>query len=154
MRETRIRFAQPADWEQLARMRGALWPESSTEEHAKELELILPGKFPGVMPLVILVAEEDDGTLAGFLEAGLRSYADGCDASHAVGYVEGWYVAEQSRQRGIGAALLRGAEDWARSQGCVEMASDTQIDNVVSQRVHEALGFEVAERSVLYRKTL
>jgi hypothetical protein len=34
------------------------------------------------------------------------------------------------------------------------MASDTTIDNLVSQRVHEALGFEVAERSVLYRKTL
>ena len=104
--------------------------------------------------MVILVAEESDGKLTGFLEAGLRSYADGCDASHAVGYVEGWYVAEQRRQRGIGAALLRGAEDWARGQGCVEMASDSTIDNAVSQQVHEALGFEVAERSVLYRKTL
>jgi aminoglycoside 6'-N-acetyltransferase I len=135
-------------------MRAVLWPESSVVEHAEELELILCGKFPGVMPMVILVAEEADGKLAGFLEAGLRSYADGCEASHAVGYVEGWYVAEQSRRRGIGAALLRGAEDWARGQGCVEMASDTQIENVTSQRVHEALGFEVAERSVLYRKTL
>jgi hypothetical protein len=34
------------------------------------------------------------------------------------------------------------------------MASDTQFDNVVSQRAHEALGFEMAERSVLYRKRL
>jgi len=50
--------------------------------------------------------------------------------------------------------LLRAAEDWARSQGCIEMASDTAIDNQVSQRAHEALGFEVAERSVLYPKTL
>jgi hypothetical protein len=36
----------------------------------------------------------------------------------------------------------------------VQTASDTTIDKVVSQRVHEALGFEVAERSVLYRKAL
>jgi aminoglycoside 6'-N-acetyltransferase I len=106
------------------------------------------------MPLVVLVAEAKDGGLAGFLEVGLRSYADGCEASHPVGYVEGWYVVENWRRQGIGAELLRAAEDWARNQGCIEMASDTAIDNAVSQRAHEALGFEVAERSVLYRKTL
>ena len=154
MTDTQVRFGRPADRDQLARLRAALWPESSKEEHAQELELILEGKFLGVMPVVILVAQAGDGTLAGFLEAGLRLYADGCEASHPVGYVEGWYVAENWRRQGIGTELLRAAEDWARSQGCIEMASDTAIDNHVSQRAHEALGFEVAERSVLYRKTL
>src|SRR5437879_5955855 len=101
-----------------------LWPESSAGEHGQELRLILGGQFPGVMPRVILVAQASDGTLAGFLEAGLRSYADGCEARYPVGYVEGWYVAE-NWQRGIGTELLRAAEDWARSQGCIEMASDT-----------------------------
>src|ERR1700674_1372084 len=150
----RVRFAQPPDREQLARLRAALWPEPFVEEQAGELEIILSRKFAGGMPMVILVAEADDGTLAGFLEAGLRSYADGCDEAHPVGYVEGWYVAENRRQCGIGAALLRAAENWARGQGCIEMASDTAIDNLLSQRAHEALGFEVAERSVLYRKAL
>jgi aminoglycoside 6'-N-acetyltransferase I len=154
MRNALIRNAQPFDLEQLARLRAALWPESSVEEHAEELELVLGGKFPGVMPLVILVAEAGDGTLAGFLEAGLRSYADGCDASHPVGYVEGWYVAEKWRRQGTGTELLRAAEDWARTQGCFEMASDAAIENPVSQRAHEALGFEIVERSVLYRKAL
>jgi aminoglycoside 6'-N-acetyltransferase I len=154
MTPTRVRLAQQADWDELSRMRAALWPESSAEEHAEELQLILSGKFPGTMPFVILVAEANDGTLSGFLEAGLRSYADRCDAAHAVGYVEGWYVREEWRRQGIGTQLLHAAEDWARSQGCKEMASDTRIDNVVSQRAHEALGFEITERSVLYRKTL
>lgn len=154
MKEIRVRLAQPGDREQLAPMRAALWPESSAEEHGQELGLILSGKFPIVMPLVILVAQASDGTLAGFLEAGLRSYADGCDASHAVGYVEGWYVAEEWRKQGIGAELLRAAEDWARSHGCREMASDAVIDNLESQRAHEALGFKMVERSVLYRKAL
>jgi len=36
----------------------------------------------------------------------------------------------------------------------MEMASDTWIDRVTSQRVHEALGFEVVDRSVHYRKSL
>jgi aminoglycoside 6'-N-acetyltransferase I len=106
------------------------------------------------MPLEILVAETGDGTLAGFLEVGLRSCADGCNESRAVGYVEGWYVGESWHRRGIGAELLRAAERWARGQACLEMASDTAVDNLLSQRAHEALGFEVAERSVLYRKTL
>jgi aminoglycoside 6'-N-acetyltransferase I len=154
MRTTRVRLAQQADLDELSRLRAALWPESSAEEHAEELQVILSGKFPGIMPLVIFVAEASDGALAGFLEAGLRSYADGCDAAHAVGYVEGWYVRGEWRRQGIGAELLRVAEDWARGQGCKEMASDTRIDNVASQGAHEALGFEIAERSVLYRKTL
>ncbi|MBZ5612719.1 MAG: GNAT family N-acetyltransferase [Acidobacteriia bacterium] len=41
-----------------------------------------------------------------------------------VGYIEGWYVAESHRHKGIGRKLLVVAEDWARSQGYVEMASE------------------------------
>jgi aminoglycoside 6'-N-acetyltransferase I len=71
-----------------------------------------------------------------------------------VGYIEGWYLAENHRHRGIGRKLLVVAEDWARRQGCVEMASDTWVDNEVSQLVHAALGYEVVDRCVHYRKTL
>jgi hypothetical protein len=38
--------------------------------------------------------------------------------------------------------------------GAREMASDTQIDNALSQQVHEALGFQVVDRCVHYRKPL
>ena len=41
-----------------------------------------------------------------------------------------------------------------RPPGCVEIASDTWIDNEVSQRAHEASGYEVVDRCVHYRKTL
>ncbi len=92
--------------------------------------------------------------LIGFLEAGLRSHADGCDPAHPVGFVEGWLVKEEMRGQGIGQRLLEAAEDWARAQGCTEMASDTWIDNELSQRVHEALGFQVVDRCVHYRKAL
>ena len=150
----RVRLAQPSDRAALARLREALWPESSAEEHACELASILAGNAPGLLPLVILVAEASDGSLAGFLELGLRSHAEGCDPSHAVGYVEGWYVAGDHRQRGIGKKLLAAAEDWARRQGWPEIASDAVIDNEVSQRVHERLGFSVVERSVHFCKAL
>jgi len=133
-----------------------LWPESSGEEHAQELRLILGDKAALVltMPLIIFVAEANDGTLVGFLEVDLRSHADGCNPSRPVGYIEGWYVTEDHRQCGIGRKLLKKAEDWARSHRCVEMASDALIDNELSQRAHEALGYEVVDRCVHYRKRL
>jgi aminoglycoside 6'-N-acetyltransferase I len=135
-------------------MREALWPKTPAGEHARELTNILEGKPVTTLPLIILVAEASDRGLAGFLEVDLRSHADGCNPSRPVGYIEGWYVAENHRQRGIGRRLLAAAEAWARSQGCVEMASDTWVDNDVSQCVHEALGYEVVDRCVHYRKTL
>ena len=149
-----IRLAQESDHKRLAQMFAALWPKTSVEEHAREIALILAGTPVATMPLVILVAETSDRQLAGFVEADLRSHADGCNPLRPVGYIEGWYVAEHQRHRGIGKKLLSAAEDWARTQGCVEIASDTWIDNEVSQSAHEALGYEVVDRCVHYRKTL
>jgi len=152
--QVRIRQAQPADCDRLAQLRQALWPETSAAEHARELEPILAGNTPSAMPLINFVAEAADGALAGFAEVDLRSHADGCDPARPAGYLEGWYVAQDYRGHGIGRRLLGAAEDWARSHGCLEMASDTWIDNEVSQRCHEALGFEIVDRCVHYRKKL
>lgn len=100
------------------------------------------------------MAVADDGAVCGFAEVSIRSRADGCDPKCNVGYLEGWYVTSDVRRRGVGAQLVRAAEEWARGQGCREFASDTWHDNEVSQRAHEALGFEVVDRCVHYRKAL
>ena len=149
-----IREATPADRDQLALLREALWPDTMVAEHACELEAILAGETPGSMPLVNFVAEAGDGRLLGFAEVDLRSHADGCNPARPVGYLEGWYVVQEARRSGIGRRLLSVAEDWARSHGCIEMASDTWIDNELSQSCHEALGFQIVDRCVHYRKTL
>jgi aminoglycoside 6'-N-acetyltransferase I len=154
MEPIQIRLAEPRDCEPLSRMRHSLWPEASADDHARELASLLSGERKGTMPSAIFVAETAGGLLVGFLEAGLRSHADGCDPATPVGFVEGWFVSESYRRHGAGARLLTAAEDWARSRGCVEMASDTWIDHTLSQRVHEALGFEVVDRCVHYRKAL
>jgi aminoglycoside 6'-N-acetyltransferase I len=149
-----VRLARPDDRDALSLLFAALWPEESAEEHAREVTSLLAGKSPSVMPLLIWVAEAADNTIVGFIEAGLRSCADGCDLARPVGYVEGWYVAENYRRAGIGSALLRAAEDWAREQGCTEMASDALLENVLSQDVHLAAGFTEVDRAVKYRKAL
>lgn len=149
-----IRCAAPADLDPLADLCFALWPESPREDHRRELAEILAGRNGSTLPLTYFVAEAQDGTLAGFLQAGLRSHADCCDVSQPVGYIEGWYVQETWRRRGVGRLLVAAAEDWARAQGCREMASDSLIENALSQQAHSGLGYEVVGRSVLYRKRL
>ncbi len=150
----RIRPALPSDLEPLADLCHALWPESPREELRQELAATLAGSNPSTLPLLHFVAETPDHRLIGFLEAGLRSHADGCDTSHPVGYIEGWYVDEAYRRQGVGRQLLTAAEDWARTHGCREMASDAYIENTLSHRAHQALGYVPVSRSVLYRKPL
>jgi aminoglycoside 6'-N-acetyltransferase I len=154
--DVQIRPARLSDIDEVAALCAALWPCASAKEHAEELRLLLGGQadFVLTMPITILVAEASDGRLVGFLEVDLRSHADGCKPSQPVGYIEGWYVAEDHRHRGVGRKLLAKAEEWARNHKCVEMASDALIDNELSQRAHEALGYEVVDRCVHYRKTL
>jgi aminoglycoside 6'-N-acetyltransferase I len=150
----KVRQAEIADQYELAKMRELLWPESSMEDHRREVEAVLRSRKYGTLPMAILVSQGEAGTLTGFIEVGLRSHADGCDPAQPVGFVEGWFVHEAFRKHGIGSALMRSAEDWARTQGCLEMASDTWLDDERSQRTHQALGFEVVDRCVHFRKPL
>jgi len=105
------------------------------------------------LPLVVFIAEIGR-EIVGFVEVGLRSHAGGCDGRHAVGYIEGWFVRPEWRRRGIGRALLTWAEAWSRGQGAIEIASDTWIDHAFSIEAHRALGYEVAERAIHFRKPL
>ena len=92
--------------------------------------------------------------VVGFIEVGLRSHADGCDPKQPVGFIEGWFVEPSHRGRGIGRALMRAAEDWALEHGCIELGSDTWIDREGSIEAHRALGFEIVDRCVNFRKRI
>jgi aminoglycoside 6'-N-acetyltransferase I len=143
-----IRKTTPADFEEWLRMRLALWPDDTAAAHRAEMQVI------AVDPAnANFMAVKPDGALCGFLEAGIRKYAEGCDTS-PVGYIEGWYVDEDQRLTGVGAALVRAAEDWARQIGCTEIASDCLLDNDISLRAHTALGYAEVERLIHFRKSL
>ena len=143
-----IRRATYEDKPEWLRMRFGLWPEADFEILRAEQDKIL-----GDLMTPVFVLERPDGKLGGFIETGTRKYADGCETS-PVGYIEGWFVDEDLRGQGIGVALVRTAEDWARSQGLKEMASDTWLENEVSIKAHLAMGYEEVERLIHFAKTL
>jgi aminoglycoside 6'-N-acetyltransferase I len=149
-----VRRARREDRTGLAGLRALLWPDGSVEEHLAEIDDWFATGMNGSLPSANFVSESDEGTLAGFVQAGLRSHADGCDPARPVGFIEGWFVREEYRGQGIGAELMRAAEEWSRGQRCREMASDALIDNSESLSAHEAMGFEVVDRCVHFRKSL
>jgi aminoglycoside 6'-N-acetyltransferase I len=144
-----IRKATEQDWEDWLRLRLLLWPDSVDDDESELREFIVKN---GEKSLV-LVAETSDHRVVGFVEAGIRDYADGCE-SRGVGYIEGWLVEEAWRRKGIGGKLVRGAEQWARGRGCTEMASDCLLDNDVSLAAHLRLGFREVERVIQFQKRL
>jgi aminoglycoside 6'-N-acetyltransferase I len=95
-------------------------------------------------------AEAPDESLVGFIELFERNLAEGC-ATSPVCYIEGLWVAEGWRRKGVARELVDAGRAWARQRGRTEMASDVQLPNLRSQAVHERLGFEETERLVTYR---
>jgi Sortase and related acyltransferases len=145
----RVRPVEEKDFLEWLNLRRLLWDEAADEEHREEMIDI----FSHPETQLVLVAEQDNGRLIGFLEASIRPFVEDCVTDH-VGYLEGWYVEEEFRRRGVGAELVRAAERWARSRGCTEMASDSEIGNEVGAMAHQELGYTETSRLVHWRKDL
>lgn len=140
-----------ADRSQLAQLTDLaikLWPE---HEH-RELEKDLAGIYARDDAAFFLAYWEE--TPIGFAQCQLRrDYVEGTESS-PVGYLEGIYVSESFRKRGIAKRLLEAAEAWAREKGCSEFASDCELDNSESLRFHLNVGFEEANRIICFTKKL
>jgi aminoglycoside 6'-N-acetyltransferase I len=144
-----VRPVRESDLNEWFRLRKLLWDENDDGDHRSEMMDIL--EHPDSQ--LVLVADSGDGALIGFLEASIRPFVEDCQTDH-VGYLEGWYVDPDHRQKGIGGELVRNAESWARQKGCTEMASDAEVGNERSLTAHTRLGYAVTSRLVHLRKEL
>lgn len=144
-----VRPVRASDTDAWIEMRRDLWPAES-DAHRADVDRYFAQPSDGQD--VVLVAEAG-GALAGFVELSLRAYAEGC-ATSPVAYLEGWYVTSAARGSGVGRALLRAAEEWGRSQGCSELASDAEAENAESAAAHRACGFDEVSLIRCFRKSL
>lgn len=147
--ELTIRPLAESDLSEWLRLRQMLWDGNGEDDQKDEmLEIIddLESQF-------VAVADIGGGRLVGFLEASIRSHVEDCDTDN-VGYLEGWFVEDEYRKHGIGAGLVAQAETWARNRGCTEMASDAEVDNLISLAAHQKLGYSETSRLVHLKKEL
>ena len=144
-----VRPLRETDIGEWLRLRKMLWDGSSDEEHKAEMMDV----YEHTETQFVLVAEVGGGRLGGFLEASIRPFVEDCH-SEQVGYLEGWFVEPEFRRSGIGRALVREAENWARQHGATEMASDAEIGNEMSLKAHLELGYSETSRLVHLRKDL
>lgn len=142
-----VREATEQDISGWLEMRKQLWKPDDGDDFSIEVQRILAA--PNQTAFLALL----DSQIAGFSEISIRTYADGCKTNN-VGYLEGIYVKPEFRRRGISRFLLSKCIEWFESQGCSEMASDAEIDNLVSVKMHEALGFQSLKPIIQFTRAL
>lgn len=143
-----IRQAKPHDLAAFVRLALLLWPDNDHDALTAEFATLLDS------PDAAVFLCEDRERAVGFAQCQLRrDYVEGCDTS-PVGYLEGVFVEESHRRRGIARALVAACQSWAREQGCREFASDCELDNDDSLRFHLSVGFQEANRIICFTKTL
>lgn len=130
-------------------LRTKLWPECLEADNQTDLAVFAAGQ--GGLKIVFLAFSTE--TAIGFAEIGERSIADGCGNDPAA-YLEGWYIEPDFRGQGIGKALIHAASAWAEGNGYDYLASDVELDNLISQKAHISLGFAEESRVVTYAKRL
>lgn len=134
----------PADKEIVLEMMKKLWPdESGFKENFEDTIFVYDTPAQA----------GENGRVGGFISARVRPYVDGAENSPTP-HVEGWFVEEDLRKKGVGGELMKAVENWAREQGFKELTSDILADNKVSETAHKALGFKSTELIQYFRKEL
>jgi GNAT superfamily N-acetyltransferase len=95
-----------------------------------------------------LVAELD-GRVVGIVDVRI-AHPGGAHRPLRYAYIPEVAVAEPARSRGVGSALVRAAEAWARDAGCVWIALDYNARNFDAGRFYrERLGYRPAGEIVV-----
>ena len=128
----RIVEADATFLEQWLSLRQMLW-EHPLELHVVEAEKILATDLETAFLLL-----DDDNQILGFIEGAL--YLEG---GQKYGYVEGWFVHPDFRQKGYGGLLQDALEEWFLHRSIALVLSDTIPEKYpISARAHHRHGFK------------
>lgn len=100
---------------------------------------------------VILVAEQADGTLAGFCQL----YPGFCSIlAEPVQLLSDLYVRPESRRSGAGRALMQAAEAQGAASGRARLDLTTARDNTRAQALYAAQGWQRDDAWFMYTRSL
>ena len=144
-----IREATINDCAEIANLAKEIWTNNLISELEKEFYEIIDSEKS-----CIYVFEDEDKRIKGFAQCNLRyDYVEGTKSS-PVGFLEGIYVTEEYRGKGIGKVLLSAVQSWAKEKGCIEFASECGINNSTSYNFHIHHGFKEVNRVICFTKKL
>lgn len=143
-----INKATTRDSRILAEMAVHMWVDNTVDDLETEFTELLNSDN------TVFFIKYADNMPVGFSQCSLRTdYVEGTESS-PVGYLEGIFVKEEYRSKGYAKELLFHCEKWAKSNGCVEFASDCELNNVLSLKFHIAMGFTEANRIICFKKSI
>lgn len=140
-----LRRARLDDAAELARLSAQLgYPQHEATFAARLRRLLVSADHP------VIVASDDGRTLLGFIAIERRLLLEAGERVEIVGLV----VDERARRRGIAAALVRAAEDWARETGVGELMVRSNVAREQSHPFYEGVGYARSKTQHVYRKRL
>lgn len=143
-----VRKAEKQDINVLASLAVLMWENSTVDELSQEFSELISGEN------AVFFLKFEKNIPIGFAQCQLRrDYVEGT-SSTPVGYLEGIFIKEGYRNRGYAKELLAQCESWAKERGCLEFASDCEINNAASYLFHRAMNFTEANRIICFTKAL
>lgn len=165
MATVRVRAATPEDAEAITRVymesaeiHARLDPERNRvpERAAIEQRYRTSSQHPeAAVASITLVAELSD-EICGFVDARLIDSFDRIDPMYKPAtycFIADIAVAEISRSRGAGEALMRAAEDWALEHRAHFVYLEYQVDNGRAAAFYERLGYRPSSNVVMKKLT-
>jgi len=119
-----------------------LWQEAFPDDPPwNKAEVAVPAKLV-VQPELFLVALDGD-VVIGSIMAGYDGHR---------GWLYAVAVLNSRRRQGVGAALVRGAEDRLRSMGCSKINLQVRATNAIVIEFYKRLGYMIEERTSMGKR--
>ncbi len=139
-----VREFHTGDEESVADLCSQLGYPTSTSDVERRLKEAGDGRQ------AVFMAESPDGRLVGWVQVCARTIL----VSDRYAEIEGLVVDREWRSRGVGRALMRRAEEWARHAGCRAVSLRSNVVREGARPFYEDIGYEVMKTQWAFRKRL
>jgi len=140
-----VRPMEESDARSVARLSGELGYPADARDIVRRL-----GGLAGRPDLALLVAVDPTGAILGWIHVG----EDATLTDGPIAEIRGLVVAEGSRGRGVGRALVEASERWAASHGYPRVRVRSRIARADAHRFYEACGYALEKTQHVFSKPI